>query len=77
VHTPVRMASLLMEAFGSGTTGIRPAPDRVSTRLDYMRFEYDVTASHDIAEGEEVRWFPRHTASGLLLPAEDCWVFDG
>jgi hypothetical protein len=43
---------------------------------EYIRFEYDVTAGHNIAAGEDVRWLPRHAASGLLLPVEDLWVFD-
>ena len=43
----------------------------------YIRFEYDVTAAHDIAVGEEVRWLPRHKAPGLLAPVSDFWVFDG
>jgi hypothetical protein len=43
----------------------------------YIRFEYDVTADHNVAAGEDVRWLARHAASGLLFPAEDFWVFDG
>jgi hypothetical protein len=43
---------------------------------DYIRFEYDVTAAHNIAAGEEVRWLPRRAASGLLAPVSDFWVFD-
>ena len=43
----------------------------------YIQFEYDVTADHNVAAGEDVRWLARHTASGLLFPAEDFWVFDG
>jgi hypothetical protein len=43
---------------------------------DYMRFEHATTASN-IAAGEDVRWLPRHLATGLLLPANDFWVFDG
>jgi hypothetical protein len=43
---------------------------------EYIRFEYDVTAAHNIAAGEGVRWLPRHAASGLLVPVEDFWVFD-
>src|SRR6266487_2121089 len=27
--------------------------------------------------GEQVRWLPRHLATGLLLPTNDYWVFDG
>lgn len=44
---------------------------------DYIRFEYDVTAAHNVAAGEEVRWLPRAKAAGLLVPVSDFWVFDG
>jgi hypothetical protein len=44
---------------------------------DYIKFEYDVTAAHNISAGEDVRWLPRATAAGLLLPVSDFWVFDG
>lgn len=44
---------------------------------DYIRFEYDVTAAHNIAAGEQVRWLPRHLAAGLTVPAADYWVIDG
>jgi hypothetical protein len=44
---------------------------------EYIRFEYDVTAAHNVAAGEEVRWLPRASAAGLLVPAEDFWVCDG
>ena len=44
---------------------------------DYIRFEYDVTAAHNVAAGEEVRWLPRGKAAGLLVPVSDFWVFDG
>jgi hypothetical protein len=44
---------------------------------DYIRFEYDVTAAHNVAAGEEVRWLPRAKATGLLVPVSDFWVFDG
>jgi hypothetical protein len=43
---------------------------------DYVRFEYDVTAAHNLAAGEQVRWLPRHAAAGLLVPCSDFWVFD-
>jgi hypothetical protein len=43
---------------------------------DYVRFEYDVTAVHNVAAGEQVRWLPRHTAAGLLVPCSDFGVFD-
>ncbi len=43
----------------------------------YIKFEYDVTAAHNVAAGEEVRWLPRAKAAGLLVPCSDFWVFDG
>jgi len=43
---------------------------------DYVRFEYDVTAAHNLAAGEQVRWLPRSTAAGLLVPCSDFWVLD-
>ena len=42
----------------------------------YIRFEYDVTDSMNIAAGEQVRWLPRRRASDLALPGNDFWVFD-
>jgi hypothetical protein len=44
---------------------------------DYIKFEYDVTVAHNLTAGEEVRWLPRHTGLGLLVPVSDFWVFDG
>jgi hypothetical protein len=43
---------------------------------DYIRFEY-VSTGLNIAAGESVRWLPRHTAPGLLVPLADYWVLDG
>jgi len=43
---------------------------------DYVRFEYEVTPALNIAAGERVRWLPRRSASDLLLPGNDFWVFD-
>jgi hypothetical protein len=43
---------------------------------DYIRFEYDVTADHNIEAGEQVRWLARHNATDLLIPAVDFWTFD-
>ena len=39
----------------------------------YIRFEHATTGSNADA-GEDVRWLPRHLATGLLLPANDYWV---
>jgi hypothetical protein len=43
---------------------------------DYIRFEHDSTG-FNVAAGEQVRWLPRSTAPGLLVPLADYWVFDG
>jgi Family of unknown function (DUF6879) len=43
---------------------------------DYIRFEFAST-SFNVVAGERVRWLPRHTAPGLLVPLADYWVFDG
>jgi hypothetical protein len=43
---------------------------------DYIRFEYESTG-FNVAAGEQVRWLPRRTAPGLLVPLADYWVFDG
>ena len=43
---------------------------------DYIRFEYDVTAAHNLAAGEQVRWLPRRSAGGLLVPCSDFWLLD-
>jgi hypothetical protein len=43
---------------------------------NYIRFEYE-SARFNIAAGEEVRWLPRASAPGLLVPLCDYWVFDG
>lgn len=42
---------------------------------DYIRFEYESTP-FNVAAGELVRWLPRHTAPGLLVPLADFWLFD-
>jgi hypothetical protein len=43
---------------------------------DYIRYEHAITSGHNIKAGELVRWLPRRRASSLLLPGNDCWVFD-
>ncbi|WP_084316803.1 DUF6879 family protein [Actinospica robiniae] len=44
---------------------------------DYIRFEHAITSELNVAAGERVRWLPRRQAEGLLLPANELWVFDG
>jgi hypothetical protein len=43
---------------------------------EYIKFEFDVTAAHNIAAGEHVRWLARRHAADLLVPGSDFWVFD-
>jgi hypothetical protein len=43
---------------------------------DYIRFEW-LDAFNLVKAGEDVRWLPRRKASTLLLPGNDCWLFDG
>ena len=43
---------------------------------DYIAYEHWVTASTNIAAGEQVRWLPRRRASDLALPGNDFWLFD-
>ncbi|MEU1945986.1 DUF6879 family protein [Streptomyces sp. NPDC020125] len=43
---------------------------------EYIRYEYDVTGSHNAAAGEEVRWLPRRRAADLALPGADFWLVD-
>ncbi|MDT4993951.1 MAG: hypothetical protein QOC94_564 [Actinoplanes sp.] len=42
---------------------------------DYIRFEW-LDAFNLVKAGEDVRWLPRRKASTLLLPGNDCWMFD-
>ncbi len=37
---------------------------------DYIRFEYDVTAAHNLAAGEQVRWLPRARSSRAVGPLQ-------
>jgi hypothetical protein len=43
---------------------------------DYICFEHFGTPNN-IAAGEDVRWLRRTDASGLALPGNDFWLFDG
>jgi hypothetical protein len=58
---------------GVGVRRVRLISEPVTA---YIRFEYDVTAAHNVAAGEQVRWLPRRKAGGLLVPCSDFWVFD-
>ncbi|MYS63460.1 hypothetical protein GTW66_04845 [Streptomyces sp. SID5473] len=43
----------------------------------YVRYEYELTAGHNLKAGEDVRWLPRRQASDIALPGNDFWLFDG
>ncbi|MER8027791.1 DUF6879 family protein [Streptomyces bauhiniae] len=43
---------------------------------EYIRYEHSFTFTN-ISAGEEIRWLPRRLASGLALPGNDFWLFDG
>ncbi|MGH3929231.1 MAG: DUF6879 family protein [Pseudonocardiaceae bacterium] len=42
---------------------------------DYVRWGLTV-APLNIEAGEDIRWLPRHLASGIDFPADDYWLFD-
>jgi hypothetical protein len=42
---------------------------------DYTRWGLTV-APLNIRAGEDIRWLPRHLATGLDLPSDDYWLFD-
>ncbi len=44
---------------------------------DYIRYEHHITDASNVAAGEAIGWLPRRQARGLLVPANDFWVFDG
>lgn len=58
--------------------GVRLRRARVVSEpvTDYIRWEHSLTAAHNIAAGEDVRWLPRRIASDLLLPGNDLWLID-
>jgi hypothetical protein len=68
--------TLTSEATKRGVT-IRRARIISEPVTDYVIYEYDVTAQHNIVAGEQVRWLPRRLASDLLIPPTDFWVIDG
>lgn len=66
---------LIREVTGHGVQ-VRRARVVSEPVTDYIRFEHATTRA-SVTVGEDVRWLPRHLATGLLLPANDYWVFDG
>ncbi|MEU9713357.1 DUF6879 family protein [Streptomyces sp. NPDC047967] len=43
---------------------------------EYIRWEHYVTHAN-VTAGEHVRWLPRRQATGIALPGNDFWLFDG
>jgi hypothetical protein len=68
--------SLVREATSRGVS-VRRARIVSEPLSEYVRFEYDITAGHNARAGEDVRWLPRRRATGLALPGNDFWLFDG
>jgi hypothetical protein len=66
----------LMRATAARGVRLRRARIVSEPVTEYIRFEHEGTAQN-IAAGEDVRWLPRTRASGLALPGNDYWVFDG
>jgi hypothetical protein len=58
-------------------TGKQVTRARVVTvpHSDYVRWGLAV-APLNIAAGEDIRWLPRHLATGIDLPGDDYWLFD-
>ncbi|MEW1547351.1 DUF6879 family protein [Streptomyces tsukubensis] len=69
-----------IELVGSGVArGVEVHRARVVSEpvSAYVRYEYELTAGHNVKAGEKVRWLPRRQASGIALPGNDFWLFDG
>ncbi|MGX1778576.1 DUF6879 family protein [Nocardia brasiliensis] len=43
---------------------------------EYIQFLHAVTAGHNIAHGEDVRWLPRHRTDTSELTADEWWLLD-
>jgi hypothetical protein len=59
------------------TRGVVVQRARVVTEphTDYVRWELALDPQN-IAAGEDIRYLPRHNAEDIVLPTEDCWLFD-
>jgi Family of unknown function (DUF6879) len=59
------------------TRGVVVERARVVTEphTDYVRWELALDPQN-IDVGEDIRYLPRRHAQGIVLPAEDCWLFD-
>ncbi|MER7310134.1 DUF6879 family protein [Streptomyces halstedii] len=66
----------LMEEVTSKGVRVRRARIVGEPPSEYIRYEHSFSFTN-IAAGEEIRWLPRRLASGLALPGNDFWLFDG
>src|SRR5258708_10944325 len=69
-------ADLVRARVASGVT-FRRARIVSEPLADFIRFEYQMTDSLNVAAGEQVRWLPRRRASDLCVPGNDFWLLDG
>ncbi|MEU9857254.1 DUF6879 family protein [Streptomyces sp. NPDC047974] len=67
--------ALVKETVARGVT-LRRARIVSEPVTDYIRWEHSLTARHNIAAGEIVRWLPRRLSSDLSLPGNDLWLID-
>ena len=65
---------LIREVTGRGVL-VRRARVISEPVTEYIGLEHATTESN-ITAGEQVRWLPRRESADLLLPGNDCWVFD-
>ncbi len=61
---------------GSYREALRRARIVSEPASEYIKFEYEVTPTANLAAGEQVRWLSRQKASDLALPGNDFWLFD-
>ena len=66
---------LMVESVGRGVE-VRRARIVSEPISEYIRYEYEITAGHNVKAGEQVRWLPRRQATDLALPGNDFWLFD-
>jgi len=64
----------IADAVARGVT-VRRARVVCEPVTDYIRWEHYQTRAN-VEAGEVVRWLPRRQATDLLLPGNDCWIFD-
>lgn len=71
------MADWLAHVHQVTTAGVTVQRARVVSEPlnDYARFLLAITPAN-VAAGEDVRYLTHELAEGIILPEEDCWLFD-